>query len=233
MIKHLFSFVVICLIACGSVVPTTALKKDIKNITNGEDKILWSSNRKLTWNDFKGKNKGIFDSRKAETATVIETVKTYYDLEGIPVYEIACYFIPIKSWSNTSEEFALCHEQLHFDIGELYTRKIRKSYDSLNAKKIKKFKTYENIFYDLDNKCKNYNNLYDSQVYNIKEDNSVDFNKQQQQVWIEKVAEELEKLKQYEYKPSLPHESFRVVIKKSNEFDKNKELYFKFKKEVR
>ena len=192
MIKHLFSFVVICLIACGSVVPTTALKKDIKNITNGEDKILWSSNRKLTWNDFQGKPRKNRGSIRAETNGEIITEKTYWE-NGVPKFEIRCYFLKDKSWTITNDSLTLQHEQIHFDIYELFTREIRKSFDSLNTKKVVDFDVYGNIFSRFLNENDSLNDKYDDEVR---------FDRLEQAKWIERVAEELEKLKQYEYKPN-------------------------------
>ena len=164
-----------------------------------EDNILWSPSRKLTWQDFKGKNTTGFDTRKAETTTQIITLNTYYDENEVPVYEIGCFFLPFKSWTITSETFALEHEQLHFDIGELYTRKIRKKFDSLHSVKEKDFEIYRVIFDSLNIKCQKYNTLYDSEVYKLNEKDEVIFNHRKQKVWINKVKEEMQQLKDYEY----------------------------------
>lgn len=40
---------------------------------------------------------------------------------------ITCYFSPSRSWTKVKDsDHLLAHEQLHFDITELYTRKLRK-----------------------------------------------------------------------------------------------------------
>ncbi len=197
--KYLIGVILLCFVACGSV----AMKKsDEISKNDDDDRILWTSTRKLTWDDFKGKNDSDFDSRKAETTTVILTEKTYYNSEKVPVYEIACYFLPAKSWSITSEKIALSHEQLHFDIAELYTRKIRKAFDSLTNNKIRDFAVYESIFNNFNIKCKNYNKQYDREVYAIQEENTVEFDFDKQMEWIENVSQELELLKDYEYNTS-------------------------------
>ena len=79
---------------------------------------------------------------------------------------------------------------MHFDIAEIFTRKIRKAFDSLNIKKIKDYQIYDNIYIFYGNKCETYQKLYDNQVY---------FNNFQQQQWIKKVGLELARLKKYEY----------------------------------
>ncbi len=162
-----------------------------------EVKVLWVQNRKLAWKDFKGKNNNSFDSKKAETTTIIMIDTSFYDKNNIPKYKISCYFLPYKSWTITSEEFVLEHEQVHFDIGELYARKIRKSFDSLNRSKEIDFKIYEQIFNYYDIECGKYNELYDSEVYSIEENGRVYFDKAQQVIWIERVSKELEELKKY------------------------------------
>ncbi len=85
------------------------------------------------------------------------------------------------------------HEQIHFDIYELFTREIRKSFDSLNTKKVVDFDVYGNIFSRFLNENDSLNDKYDDEVR---------FDRLEQAKWIERVAEELEKLKQYEYKPN-------------------------------
>lgn len=164
-----------------------------------EEKILWSLERKLTWEDFKGKNTGDFGTRKAATTAQILTVHSYYDESGVPVFEIGCFFYPYRSWSIISDEFALQHEQLHFDIGELYARKIRKKFDSLYQVKERDTEIYRVIFHNLDNECRKRNDVYDSEVYRIEENGEVIFNHDKQQEWIQNITSEIHQLKAYAY----------------------------------
>jgi len=97
-----------------------------------------------------------------------------------------------ESWTRVNDESTLLHEQLHFDIDELFTRKIRKAFDSLNIKKVKDYQIYDNIYISYGEKCETYQKLYDNQVY---------FNDSKQQQWIKKVGAELLRLKKYEYIP--------------------------------
>lgn len=198
--KYIFVTIIVFTMYCTSLPNNGANEIMViaNNLTNRE-KILWSSTDKLKWSDFKGRNTTSFGLTKAETTTIILVTKTYYNDEYIPVYEIACYFLPKQSWTITSEKFALEHEQLHFDIAELYTRKIRKTFDSLKIKKVKDFDKYENVFKQLNKKSVDYNILYDSEVYGINEEGNAYFNYNKQREWIDKVGKELEALKDYEY----------------------------------
>lgn len=84
----------------------------------------------------------------------------------------------------------LKHEQLHFDIIELFARKLRKRI--LNTKittkgtqeQLKKLQT------DLQNEENAYQNLYDKQTDHSR-------NKQKQKEWGEKIAKELKELEDY------------------------------------
>src|SRR5436190_4980330 len=85
--------------------------------------IPWSINRKLTWNDFHG-----FASSysQADAATAIHiSARPFYHKKKL-YYDVNAYFIPNQSWFRTKSAALLRHEQLHFDIAELYARKVRK-----------------------------------------------------------------------------------------------------------
>lgn len=161
------------------------------NVENQEDdKILWSNKRKLIWDDFKG----VIPETTEPFVVAITgyTIKLHYErLDNIVLnYKIENYFIKSKSWTVTRDTQTLAHEQLHFDIAELYTRKIRKSFDSLRLKKNNNIDSYNEIYNSNISKCDKFQYLYDHQVSG---------NNKNQQQWIKKVEVELAKLKKYEY----------------------------------
>lgn len=82
----------------------------------------------------------------------------------------------------------MAHEQLHFDISELFARKIRKSFDSLRYKKDINLDIYLEIYKSNVSKCEKFQYLYDHKVSN---------NNKNQQEWIEKVGAELLRMKDY------------------------------------
>ena len=90
--------------------------------------IPWIKDRPLTWDDFKGKmpHKSRF---AAATASFIHYKLDRYSEDSIDV-KVYCLFIAKKSWkrSKNPTSYLLKHEQLHFDITELYTRKLRQSF---------------------------------------------------------------------------------------------------------
>ncbi len=90
------------------------------------DEIFWSNSIKLSPRDFK--DNGTIDSVSA--AYSFTRIKIDYSLTALEEYrvEVFAIFIPDSSrWNtDTSNFIVLLHEQLHFDITELYCRKIRK-----------------------------------------------------------------------------------------------------------
>lgn len=86
--------------------------------------ILWSADKKLVWEDFKGNP----DYKK--TYTAITQYNIYSDSTEFKndtlVFAIRNLFNPNESWVKQLSEELLTHEQLHFDIAEVYARKLRK-----------------------------------------------------------------------------------------------------------
>lgn len=182
MYKGILFFIIIIFVFCSSKKPV-----EVNKITQNNDKILWSSSRKLKWNDYEGIPDTIHSNVEASTYSEIEVVKSFLE-NGIPKYIIECNFIKSKSWTRSNDSYTLSHEQLHFDIYEIFARRIRKSVDSLNGIKVKNYEVYNSVFEKYSKKCDKYNDLYDSQVY---------FDSIQQKLWSEKITKELNELKAY------------------------------------
>jgi len=91
--------------------------------------ILWSPDRKLVWDDFKGKP---FKTAWAAAITASGISYSFSSVQenGQLVLDITInsYFYPEESWYQPKlcDSLILSHEQLHFDIAELYARKMRK-----------------------------------------------------------------------------------------------------------
>ena len=94
-----------------------------------EEAIPWESSRKLSWSDFKDKP---FKTAWA-AATTASGISYQYTGREVPggyalEFVVGAYFYPRKSWYQPQlcDEQVLAHEQLHFDISELFARKLRK-----------------------------------------------------------------------------------------------------------
>ena len=93
--------------------------------------IIWSPDRKLTWDDFKRKPKE-GTGLDAESAVYIETSGIECK-NGKVVYNVRAVFEPDESWVDPNKKSAalLAHEQGHFDLAEVYARKLRKALSEL------------------------------------------------------------------------------------------------------
>ena len=94
-----------------------------------QEEVEWSTDFRFTWADFKGPAP-ITSSAAATTASGINyNFSTFYENNELKVdYKVSAYFYPKRSWykPEVCNDVTLSHEQLHFDITELYTRKMRK-----------------------------------------------------------------------------------------------------------
>ncbi len=85
--------------------------------------IVWNENKPLTWDDFKGKPARRF----AAASTNYDIVKSCEQKNDSIAIDIKAVFYTYKSWKKTSwlNDDILAHEQKHFDIVELFARKLR------------------------------------------------------------------------------------------------------------
>jgi hypothetical protein len=88
-----------------------------------QEVIVWDSATKLTWTDFWGKvdAKSPFDA--ASTSGMRYQLKATN--EGFSDSVVAVFY-PGESWVRRPTESGLIHEQGHFDITEIFARRLRK-----------------------------------------------------------------------------------------------------------
>lgn len=89
-----------------------------------EEHIPWTDTRRLSWEDFLCSPKTNSDA-VASTSTSLGIA---YQLQrGRLNYSITCNFSKQKSWGLLKTNYILAHEQGHFDITEIYARKLYKA----------------------------------------------------------------------------------------------------------
>jgi len=97
---------------------------------SAQDTIHWHKNYKLSWSDFKG-NPTANSNHNASTSSGISYS---YRLRGTEYsFTTAAFFDKNKSWSKTGNRNILTHEQGHFDITEIYARKLLQALNTLSA----------------------------------------------------------------------------------------------------
>ncbi len=88
-----------------------------------EELISWNEGKKLTWADYKGKARTDTDAA-ASTATYLG-IEYNFNNKGFG-YKITCSFSKTKSWGLYKTDYILAHEQGHFDIAEIFARKLNR-----------------------------------------------------------------------------------------------------------
>src|SRR5215203_4402399 len=97
---------------------------DIKERKADDEYIPWIMNYRLTWEDFLCEPKRNTDA-VASTSTALGIA---YQIKGGKLtYQITCKFSKNKSWGLVKTPYILAHEQGHFDITEIFARKLYQS----------------------------------------------------------------------------------------------------------
>ncbi len=91
--------------------------------------ISWHANERLTWGDFKGETPQNARAAATTASGITYRFSTTGTRDQLKVdFKVDTHFYPKKSWYQPAlcDDVILSHEQLHFDISELYARKLRK-----------------------------------------------------------------------------------------------------------
>lgn len=93
------------------------------------DSYVWSTKNKLTWEDFKGTVPPDADAAATTASGISYTYSANLLHHEVKLdFEVNAFFYPNESWYKPTicNDLVLSHEQLHFDIAELFARKMRK-----------------------------------------------------------------------------------------------------------
>ena len=164
-----------------------------------DDFILWQENKKLKIQDFKADNKDTIKVNRQQFLGAISAIRIEYssfqrNKNSVPDFSIKTYFDPNESWMLLKNDYVLQHEQIHFDLTELYARKMRKSVESLRQKNITNISTYRKKIQHWNVMKEKASNQFDAdnQDYYIKIGQKILFQKNpKQEAWKKKVDREL------------------------------------------
>jgi predicted secreted Zn-dependent protease len=159
-----------------------------------EGYIVWSNTLKLSWTDFKNENKVITPSVYAITNCTIKVFEPEYTESSI-TYHIVNYFDKSESYvvDFAKSNNLLRHEQLHFDITELFARKFRHEISKEVYKDTDVILTFDRIF-------KIYNDIFDNLIeYQDKYDleTAHGLNLDVQEKWEKTVQNELKRFEKW------------------------------------
>jgi hypothetical protein len=173
-----FHYLILLLIA----LPATAIAQK-----DGEELLEWSSSRRLTWADYK--------SRPNPNSDAAASTTTYlgidYNIGSTSFsYKIESRFSKTRSWGLHKTDYILSHEQGHFDIAEVFARKLHKKMSEYKFSR----KTYEKdlrkIYNEVTEEKEKTQNEYDGETRHS-------INKEKQAEWLKKIEKMLEELKDY------------------------------------
>ena len=164
-----------------------------------DDFILWQENKKLKIQDFKADNKDTVKVNRQQFLGAISAIRIEYssfqrNKNSVPDFSIKTYFDPNESWMLLKNDYVLQHEQIHFDLTELYARKMRKSVESLRQKNITNISIYRKKIQHWNAMKEKASNQFDAdnQDYYIKIGQKILFQKNpKQEAWKKKVDREL------------------------------------------
>ncbi len=153
------------------------------------DMIYWSEDYRLSWDDFEGIPAYHRTSVSALTASGIVHYKGCKD--GKIIYKVRSYFEKNESWvkDEARTPHHLAHEQIHFDITELYARQLRKALlkKSFNCGQEADFEQFVKPFIQ----------AWQAEQKAYDQTSRHSLAKSVQKEWFYKIAAELEQLEQY------------------------------------
>lgn len=191
-------FLILSLFSVLAHKPTDSLKKEEKS---SKVVVNWEKSRNLTWDDFKGTPKS--HSRfAAECYWEIQYSYSFNPSKSKIHFDVFCHFNSSKSWVKQSERSPglLEHEQIHFDIAELCSRRLRKRLTEAKFEKASFKEDINKIFDDILIECDSIQSAYD-------ESTNHGLNKKSQTAWIKNVNKDLKDLEPYENNPLRTFES--------------------------
>ena len=152
-----------------------------------EELISWNEGKKLTWADYKGNARTDADA-VASTATYLG-IEYNFSNKGFG-YTITCSFSKTRSWGLHKTDYILAHEQGHFDIAEIFARKLNMQLSGYKFEK-NNFKTDLKKIYDtITSEKEKMQNDYDRETNHS-------INKEQQKEWLKKIEKMLNGLEEY------------------------------------
>jgi hypothetical protein len=155
--------------------------------------IAWNPYYDLDWDDFKA-TKDI--SRFGDAGTAVKIIAKPYLVKNDVNYQVFALFDKSASWASEESKELLAHEQLHFDIAEVYARRVRKKVKELQLRGETRIAAYNKEIEVL---------LQESNVTDAQYDNETLHGaiQERQKEWQENIDSALESLEEFRYQPTI------------------------------
>lgn len=144
-----------------------------------DEHIPWSAYRRLHWDDFMCEPKRNTDA-VASTSTSLGIA--YQLKNGQLTYQITCSFSKKKSWGLVKTPYILAHEQGHFDITEIYARKLNEALQSYSYNRTDYQKEISRIYQAIVDEKEAFQRAYDGETDHSR-------NKKGQYEWLQKIED--------------------------------------------
>ncbi|CAM2063849.1 Sel1 repeat family protein [Sulfidibacter corallicola] len=158
----------------------------------------WDRAHPLTWDDFANQN--VSEEKSFAGAYILSGIYLSSSRNSFLAF---AYMEPNLSWCRPGmrNDYGLAHEQLHFDISEIFARQLRASLAKIPPHEIDKAnEAYRRIVDEMNRTQTRYD---DETQHGI--------SRELQSKWAESVADALEKLNLHYWKPKWPRSSLHPV----------------------
>lgn len=156
--------------------PVVALHRD-SSFNKEAAMIPWQTDKRLIWDDFLCEPKTGTDA-VASTSTSLGIA--YQLTDGQLTYHITCYFNREKSWGLMKTDYILAHEQGHFDITEIFARRLNEALQNYQFNKRTFKRDISEIYQAVVSQKEEYQKTYDAETDHSR-------NKKTQYDWLEKI----------------------------------------------
>jgi len=152
-----------------------------------EELLDWSASRRLTWNDYKASP----DPESDAAASTTSVLAIEYNISSSSFgYKIESRFSKTRSWGLYKTDYILSHEQGHFDIAEIFARKLNKKMSEYKFNKRTYQQDLNKIYNDILDEKEEMQNEYDKETNHS-------INKEKQKEWLKKIKEKLDEYEDY------------------------------------
>lgn len=134
-----------------------------------QEEIVWKQDKKITWDMFIGQPINNYASAQAEIRFV-KKPKAQQEWNSVSMnytikynLHIKAVLIPSQSWVKFKSDVLLEHEQIHFDIAELYVRQMNKRITEIESINYEVFTHLVDSIYNISiQQCEIEQNNFDS-----------------------------------------------------------------------
>jgi hypothetical protein len=194
---HLFTITFLALNFSGTPLKKQASKSPVQSefitspVNETEEYIAWTDDRLLMWEDFQCEPKTGTDA-VASTSTSLGIA--YQLVDGQMTYDITCNFSKVKSWGLMKTDYILAHEQGHFDITEVYARKLHEALQNYQFNKRTFKRDISEIYQSIVKQKEECQRMYDGESDHSR-------NRKIQYAWMEKIQKLLDETESFSAYP--------------------------------